>query len=174
IGTPQRPVERRDKNVRTWYMTIARLFMYLLDALHLAFVLATRSKAHAEVLIFDRYEYDELANLDLRNSMTRAYAKILLKLIPRPDVALLLDVDPVIARARKPEYPLEFLSSIRGSYLELARLSKSMTVIPPLPVEAVTRLVLQEVSRSLPKARSGTIATNRVSHDRSSQELTSS
>src|SRR5256885_12541553 len=66
IGTPQRPVERRDKNVRTWYMTIARLFMYLLDALHLAFVLATRSKAHAEVLIFDRYEYDELANLDLR------------------------------------------------------------------------------------------------------------
>src|SRR4051794_39082195 len=32
IGSPEKPVQRRDKNVRAWYMTVARLFIYLLDA----------------------------------------------------------------------------------------------------------------------------------------------
>ena len=148
VGSPDKPVRRRDKNVRAWYMTAARLFLYFLDATHLAFMVATTARTNADIVVFDRYLYDELANLDLQNSVARAYIRLLLKLAPRPDVALLLDADPVQARARKPEYPLEFLHANRACYLALSKLA-GMTVIGPLAVEDVTRIVLQKVSTAL-------------------------
>ena len=39
IGAPGRPVNRRDKNVRKWYLSIVRHGLYLLDALHLVRVI---------------------------------------------------------------------------------------------------------------------------------------
>src|SRR5512141_2944554 len=38
IGAPDKPVNRKDKNVKKWYLTIARHLLYLLDAIHLRFV----------------------------------------------------------------------------------------------------------------------------------------
>ena len=145
VGSPLKPVQRRDKNVRGWYMTAARLFLYLLDAVRLTFVVATQSRKEVDVVIFDRYIYDELANLDLANPAVKAYVHLLLMLVPLPDVALLLDADPEQARARKPEYPLDFLYTCRASYLALSK-SARMTVIEPLAPGDVTRRVLEEVA----------------------------
>jgi thymidylate kinase len=145
VGSPLRPVQRRDKNVRGWYMTVARLFLYLLDAVRLTFVVATGSRKDSDVVIFDRYIYDELANLDLANPAVKTYVHLLLMLVPRPDVAFLLDADPDQARARKPEYPLDFLHSCRASYLALGK-SAGMKVIEPLAPEDVSRLVLRAVA----------------------------
>jgi thymidylate kinase len=149
IGSPDKPVQRRDKNVRAWYMTAARLYLYFLDAARLAFVIATTSRRDADVVIFDRFLYDELANLDLRNRLARAYSRLLISLVPRPDVAFLLDADPVQARARKPEYPLDFIHSNRAAYLTLVKLTRGVIVIEPLAAEHVTRVVLREVSSAL-------------------------
>jgi thymidylate kinase len=147
VGSPDKPVQRRDKNVRAWYMTVARLLLYLLDAARLTFMIATASRKDADVVIFDRYLHDQLVNLDLRNPATRAYVHVLLKLVPRPDVAFLLDADPVQARARKPEYPPEFLQSSRASYLALAQ-STGMSIIEPLAPEDVARSILNRVPRA--------------------------
>ena len=106
-----------DKNIKTWYLTIARFLIYFLDALSLRRVVTQAQKSDADVVIFDRYIYDELANLSLKNPLTRAYARLLLTLAPQPDVAYLLDADPVAARERKPEYPIEFLHANRAAYL---------------------------------------------------------
>src|SRR5262245_2595821 len=38
IGAPGRPVNRRDKNMRGWHLTMARHFLYLVDALNLCLV----------------------------------------------------------------------------------------------------------------------------------------
>ena len=40
VGAPGKPVERRDKNVRKPYLTVARHLLYLLDAMHLAWRVA--------------------------------------------------------------------------------------------------------------------------------------
>src|SRR5262245_9858211 len=40
IGAPGRPVNRRDKNMRGWHLTIARHFLYLADAINLRRVVA--------------------------------------------------------------------------------------------------------------------------------------
>jgi thymidylate kinase len=148
VGSPGKPVRRRDKNVRSWYMTVARLFLYGFDAIRLAFVLAASAR-DVDFVVFDRYLYDELANLDLETPAARIYSRTLLKLVPRPDVAFLLDANPSEAQARKPEYPLEFVQNNRTSYLALAALAENITVVAPLAAEGVTEIVLRRVSAVL-------------------------
>jgi len=141
IGAPGRPVNRRDKNVRKWYLSIARHGLYLLDALHLVRVIAKARRSASDVIIIDRYIYDELANLPLANALTRGFVRIVVAFVPRPSVAYILDADPEAARARKPEYPVDFLYACRAAYLQLANLLRHMTVVPPLPLEEARREV---------------------------------
>ena len=148
VGTPDRPVNRQDKNVQSWYMTPVRFCLYFVDAISLRRVVARTLRADANVVIFDRYVYDELANLSLRNPLTLAYIRLLLRLAPQPDISYLLDADPVQARARKPEYPLDFLHSSRASYLALSELA-GMTVIAPQPVQDVAQQILRQVMKKL-------------------------
>jgi len=152
VGTPTRPVNRRDKNVRSWYMTAVRFALYFVDAISLRIVAAKTLTADVDVVIFDRYLYDELANLSLYSGIARLYVRLLLKLVPQPDISYLLDADPVQACARKPEYPLDFLHSSRASYLGLAELVGGMTIIAPRPVEEVARQVLQQLMTNLSPA----------------------
>ena len=130
-------------------MTAVRFGLYFVDAISLRIVAAKALGADADVVIFDRYLYDELANLSLRNRIVRLYVRLLLKLVPQPDISYLLDADPVLARARKPEYPLHFLHSSRASYLALSELVGRMRVIAPQPVHDVERQVLQQVFATL-------------------------
>jgi thymidylate kinase len=136
IGAPDRPVNRRDKNVRKWYLNLARHFLYLADALHLRSVVRKARSSGASAIIMDRYIYDELANLPLSNPLTRLFARMVAGLVPRPDIAYLLDADPEAARARKPEYPVDFMHQCRSAYFRLAALLGTLTIIRPLPLPA--------------------------------------
>jgi thymidylate kinase len=142
VGTPSAPINRRDKNVRSWLMTGVRLFLYLFDAISVRRAVGKALRSKADFVIFDRYIYDELANLNLGNPVIREYVRRIMKIVPRPDISYLLDADPLEACARKPEYPLEFLHSNRQSYLDLSNLVGGMTVLPPMPIEEVRRKVL--------------------------------
>ena len=130
-------------------MTGVRLFLYFLDAISVRLAVEKALRSAADLVIFDRYIYDELANLTLRNPAIRAYVRLIMKIVPKPRISYLLDADPVKARARKPEYPLEFLHSNRQSYLALSNLVGGMTVIPPMPIEEVKREVLYHALREL-------------------------
>lgn len=136
IGAPGRPVNRRDKNMRGWHLTLARHFLYLIDALNLRLVVWRERRQNinhgsaSDVIVFDRYVYDELANLNLHRAFSRTFVRFIHRFVPRPDIAYLLDADPAAAYARKPEYPLDFMSQCRQSYLDLAALLGSMTLVP--------------------------------------------
>jgi len=149
VGRPEAPVNRRDKNVQSWPMSCARLGLYLLDALSLRRAVKQALRSGNDLVIFDRHIYDELANLNLRNPLMRAFAQGLMRIVPRPQISYLLDADPAAARARKPEYPLEFLHANRKSYLELNRLVGGMTVIAPMPIEQAKREVLRHALEML-------------------------
>lgn len=136
IGTPEKPLHRRDKNVTSWPVTAARFALYLADSLNLRLVVKRAEKRGVDVVIFDRYIYDELANLPLESWFARSFASLLLRMTPRPDSAFLIDADPEAARARKPEYPLEFLGRNRQSYLRLSRIAGDMTIIEHLSIGA--------------------------------------
>jgi len=145
VGTPSAPINRRDKNVQSWPMTLVRLCLYCLDALSMRAVMKKVARAGVDVVLLDRFTYDELANLRLSNPFLRFYAKRIISLVPRPHLSFLLDADPREARARKPEYPLEFLYRNRQSYLDLSERIGGLTVIPPMSVEEVR----DEIERSV-------------------------
>jgi thymidylate kinase len=149
VGSPSTPINRRDKNVQSWPMTGVRLFLYLVDALSMRRIARHAVCRDVDVVIFDRYTWDELANLNLDNPVLRAYVRVILRLVPRPDVSYLLDADPVKARARKPEYPLDFLNKNRASYLKLAALVGRITVIPPMSVDEVKTQVFKHACEAL-------------------------
>jgi thymidylate kinase len=164
IGAPGKPVNRRDKNVRGWHLTLARHFLYLLDAIHLGRVVARAKKSGVDVVILDRYIYDELSNLNLHNPLSRAFVKLVHSFVPRPDIAYLLDADPVAAYARKPEYPVEFMKKCRRAYFDLARILKTMTVIPALDLPEAKHAVLRAAERELAiKGRSTDLVSGKLS-----------
>ena len=76
VGTPHAPIERRDKNIRSPFMTCVRLCIYLMDVFSLNAALAKAKSGDVDVIIADRYILDELANLDLGNPLMRFYSKI--------------------------------------------------------------------------------------------------
>jgi thymidylate kinase len=145
IGTPEKPLRRRDKNVSSWPVIVLRFFFYLADAISLAACVHRLKQSDAQVVIFDRYIYDELANLPLHHQFTRSFVNFVLTFAPRPDVACIIDADPVAAYARKPEYPLEFVQRNRESYIALSRLMPRIAVIAPLPVEDMAAEVREKV-----------------------------
>ena len=149
IGAPGKPVNRQDKNVRKWYLSIARHGLYLLDAVHLCEVVARARRGHPDVIVMDRYLYDELANLPLQNPVSRGFAKAMHGLVPRPDVAYFLDADPVAARARKPEYPVDFMIKSRAAYKQLAALLKMITIVPAGGIEEMKAAVIEAAQRAL-------------------------
>lgn len=160
VGSPEKPIERRDKNVRSWYLTPMRMFFALFDAAHLALIATAARAESVEVVLFDRYIYDEFVNLPLNNTLVRIYCRLLLFLLPKPQVAFLLDADPQTARRRKPEYPLSFLEENRAGYLAMAKLAK-MKIIPPSSPSSVQEEVAQALVNELPLS-----VLSRVLHSR--------
>ncbi len=131
VGSPGKPANRNDKNTQKWYLTIARSILFLSDAINLRRVVKRARRNDAGAIVFDRYIYDQLATLPLQRRIARAYALLLLWIVPKPDIAYLLDAIPEAARARKPEYPLEFMHKYRNSYLRLKDIA-GLTLIAPL------------------------------------------
>ena len=148
IGRPDKPIRRRDKNVASWYITAIRLFLYLLDAYSLRVAVSGSYDAGVDFIIFDRYIYDELANLPLNHRLVLLYVRLLLNLIPKPDIAFIVDADPEAAHIRKPEYPLEFVRKNRGSYIALSRLVRGITVLAPLSVEETSAKIKESISQA--------------------------
>ncbi len=145
IGTPEAPIRRRDKNVRSPLLTLVRLGMYVLDGLSLRHLVRRALRSGVDVVIVDRYIYDELVNLNLLSSAQCLYSRALMRIVPRPGLAFVLDADPLQARSRKPEYPLDFLRLCRESYLRLSELHGCMTVIPPRSLSSAKAAVVSAV-----------------------------
>lgn len=172
IGTPSAPINRRDKNVRSFLMTGVRLLLYSIDAISQRIAVTKALLSDVDLVVFDRYIYDELANLTLRNPVYRTYVRLIMRLVPQPDISFLLDADPKMARARKPEYPLDFLFVNRQSYLDLNDLIGIMTVITPMPIEETKRAVLGHALKRLSFRRRGQAIDNDVISSGKSDEVT--
>ncbi len=141
-------VPRNNKHVKKWYLTAARSGMYVLDVLRLRRLLANKPLADADVIIFDRYVYDQIANIDSRSSAARSYGKFVLKWTPAPDLAFIIDASPDAAFARKPEYPLEFVHRNRENFLRLREIAAELIVVAEGRPESVRNEIYSHILRS--------------------------
>jgi thymidylate kinase len=154
VGTPERPLSRRDKNIQSRLLNVFRYFFYFTDAVSLWFRFRSLiDTSNYDVLIFDRYIYDELANLQLKQRHAKEFARLVLKIAPAPDIAYIIDADPEIASLRKPEYPLEFLRVNRESFFALRTLVHSMIVIDNSSLSEASNKIRQAFLSKLPVPR---------------------
>jgi thymidylate kinase len=130
VGTPEHPANRHDKNTQNVLLLVGRSILHLFDVINLRRIVRKAKSEKSGVVIFDRYIYDQLAALPMQSRWARRLASILLRVAPKPDLSYVLDADPEVARARKPEYPLEFMRKYRSSYLELRRLANLQLISP--------------------------------------------
>ncbi len=140
---------KNSKHVRKWYLTVVRSGLYTLDVGRLHRLLASPRLRNADVVIFDRYIYDQIANIYSQSVAAHIYAKTLLKLAPIPDLAFILDASPIDAFSRKPEYPLDFMYRNRRSFLQLKEIAPQLVVIPDASAEDVTNEIYAHIRRSL-------------------------
>lgn len=140
-GAPGQPVERNDKNVQAGPLLFGRSILYVLDLISLRRIVRKARREMGGVIIFDRYFYDQLAALPMHHWLTRLYAKFLLRFTPRPDLGYVLDAEAEVARARKPEYPLDFLRQYRDSYLQLSRMAR-LCVVPAATPDEVHSIIV--------------------------------
>jgi thymidylate kinase len=145
VGSPQAPIRRRDKNVRSPLMTLVRLGLYTLDAMAFARAVRRTRSSGCDVVIFDRCLHDELANLNLRFLLNRIFVRAAMRIVPRLDLSLFLDADPDQAHHRKPEYPLDFVRANRMAYVRLSEFVGDIVVIPPLPLQQARNAVIRQV-----------------------------
>jgi len=161
VGSPSAPINRRDKNVRSLPMTLFRMILYFFDALSARAATVRALGSRCDLVIFDRSIYDELANLDLTKPVHRMYARFIAKIVPAPHISYVLDADPAEARARKPEYPIDFLIMNRQSYLQLSEVIAGITVVHALSLEGVQRIVFENAlalyNNEADPARSATV-----------------
>jgi thymidylate kinase len=137
-----------NKHVRKWYLTAARWGFYLLDVTRLRRLLASAQIRNADVVIFDRYIYDQIANIYSQSLAARSYSRMLLSLTPRPDLAFVVDASPDAAFARKPEYPLEFVRRNRQNFLQLQELVPQLAVISDAAEDEVRKEIYGHISHS--------------------------
>ena len=146
VGAPEKPVQRNDKNTQSWSLNLSRSLLYFFDALNLRRVINKVSKGDAQVIVFDRFIYDQLATLPLQSAWASSYVRMILKIAPKPDVAYLLDAMPEAARARKPEYPVDFLHRYRNSYLQLRDMA-GLSLIDPMSQDEVHEAIKGELNK---------------------------
>ncbi len=147
VGSPQHPANRHDKNAQSWALQIGRSILHLLDIWNLRRVVREARASGEGVIIFDRYIYDQLAALPMDHPLARTYARVLLGLAPKPDLGYLLDAIPEVARARKPEYPLDFMQKYRNSYLELRKIA-GLQLIAASEVEDVHLAIVDRFTKA--------------------------
>lgn len=145
VGSPEAPVNRRDKNVNNRSMTCLRLLLYLLDTCSSRKAFKHVQSGDADIIIFDRYMYDEWANLDWNSAVCRSAIRVQRWIGSRPDIGFVLDAHPEAARSRKPEYPLEFIYLNRARYIKLSEVFEELMVIPPGDIDASHEMVFREI-----------------------------
>jgi len=145
VGSPDKPANRNDKNTRSFPLLLGRSLLHLLDVSRLRKIVRRERESRGGVIIFDRYIYDQLAALPMRHWLARAYARLVLTLAPHTDVSYLLDAVPEEARARKPEYPIDFMRQYRSSYLELRQFAP-LTLIPAGDPDSVHSAIIARLN----------------------------
>jgi thymidylate kinase len=103
-----------------------RRLAYAGDLLSLTVRRLYHQRLRGEILILDRYLYDTLADAAAGGWPSLS---TLLRLTPRPDVPILVDVEPADAFARRAEYDVAYLTERRATYRRLfARIDGALVV----------------------------------------------
>jgi thymidylate kinase len=107
----------------------------------LAFRLSGLGSGAGICQVCDRYFYDNLAHYELRSRRERLYVAALKRLIPTPDLALLVVASVPTLEQRRPNYAREYLVEAAKGYRVIASLFPNLVVISTDPGQPTHHLL---------------------------------
>jgi hypothetical protein len=115
-------VDPHGKPPRSSLVSLAKLGVLVLDWVIGYWFDLAHSRAKGALLVFDRHFADLLVDpMRYRYGAPFWAARVVGRLVPKPDLFIVLDLPAELARARKPELPIAQARRLRDRYLELAR-----------------------------------------------------
>ncbi|GJM26279.1 MAG: hypothetical protein DHS20C16_26940 [Phycisphaerae bacterium] len=147
-----------DEDRNTFGVRLRRFLVYPIDCFMCSCVLMWIRLRRFDVVLCDRYIYDKLVCLA---NPTGWYARLLVRLVPTPDVAILLATDPAEAERRKPEHKTDYFESKAQAYHDVQQAGLGMTVVPSEGIEQtqqrIRAMILERMDASVedrPRAES--------------------
>jgi thymidylate kinase len=138
-----RRTAREDLRYRVVWNKPLRHLLYVVDLVVFALHRAALERGGRRILLLDRYFYDTL--VDVFSPRTWRLTRLFAHLIPTPDVAILLDVPPQEAFARKGEYGIEYLTQRAAAYQRIFAWVPSAVILdggdPKRMLDAVYNLI---------------------------------
>lgn len=117
--------------------SIAKVFYYVADYLLGYFLMIWPAMIRTKLVVFDRYFYDLLIDSKrVRYGGPAWLLKLAAKLIPRPELVILLNAPPEVLWSRKQEVPFAEVVRQQQNYFQLAQQLPSAIIInaaQPLP-----------------------------------------
>lgn len=147
IKLSQSVTDPHGKPPRSFFASTAKILYFLFDYV-LGYVLIVRPKlVRSTFIVFDRYYHDLLVDpLRYRYGGPMWFAQWVAKLIPKPDLFILLDAPPEVLQSRKQEVPFEETVRQRQAYLELVRGMKNRLVIDASrPLDEVVTEICEKI-----------------------------
>lgn len=105
-------------------LIISRKVVLIIDILRFYIYFKFFAKLKKRIVIFDRYFYDLGVQAIYNGVMGKQLESIYWKLIPRPIVAIFLDIAPELAHEREGEHPPEYFRLKRQLYTDRKNLWK--------------------------------------------------
>jgi len=140
----------RSSLIRAVWRSLVLLDFFI--TLKVAFAHLARS---VQVVILDRYVYDTLIDIDSGfgsggSEVRRLLASPLIRIFPRPDKIVLLEIDPAAAMRRKDDIPsMEYLEERYSLYRAVARETGASVVDATQSIDETRSALIAEVKRSL-------------------------
>ena len=120
--------------------------VYLADLLIFVVFRFYIERVRRRVLIMDRYFYDTL--VDVADPQGWLWARFLARLTPTPSLAVLLDLSPEEAFARKGEYTVDYLARRSLAYKRVFRWVRSAVVLEQVDLAGTTRELVRLVENT--------------------------
>ena len=125
----------------------AKIFYYFIDWWLGWIFLLLPARRRGTLVVFDR-DFNDLV-VDERRYLVQGIGKLancLRQLVPRADATFILDADPDVVHARKPELPVAELERQRQAFRQLAQSDKRFRLIcADQPAEDLARAVSREI-----------------------------
>jgi thymidylate kinase len=125
-----------DRNTRG--VRLRRLLAYPIDCFVCSSALMWFRLRGYDVVLCDRYIFDKLVCLA---NPTGWFARFLVRLVPKPDVGILLAANPIEAEQRKPEHEMDYFESKAQAYRDVQDAGMGLTMVPADTIEQTQQRV---------------------------------
>lgn len=118
-----------------------------------------RRKRNSTLRIYDRYYHDVLVDpRRYRYGGSLWFARLVSRLVPQPDLVVILDAPPEVLRSRKQEVAEEETIRQRAAYLEMShRFPNTLVVDASLPLDGVVDRVEQGIVELMVRRTTGVL-----------------